>query len=106
MKPLKFWGFLFFISYCTTTKFQVPEEKFFTDGYSLDKGYTQYVEIVDDKTLALPVTGRFRQNCQTAQQKGSERFKQEKNIIKVESILLGEYFEANGACRVRIALKG
>ena len=90
---------------CASGKFQVPDDKFFTDGYVMEKGYLQLVENADNTSVSEPAAERFRKNCAEAETKARARFTTEHPQVKDEGRRIGEYFEKNGACRVRMAFK-
>ncbi len=94
-----------FLTFCASGKFIVPDENFFADGYVLEKGYVQFVEAADNTAVSEPAAERFRKNCAEADTKAKARFKAAHPQAKDEGRRLGEYFEKNGACRVRMAFK-
>ncbi|MBV6493693.1 MAG: hypothetical protein LDLANPLL_01716 [Turneriella sp.] len=102
---IRFTVLTFFFISCASAAFKVPDENFFTDGFVLEKGYTQYVETANNTKLDMPVVERFKQNCEEAKKNAMERFLKEKSLTKANTQLLGEYLEKGGSCRIRIALK-
>jgi hypothetical protein len=93
------------LMFCASGKFVVSDENFFTDGYVLGKGYLQFVEAADNTSVSEPAAERFRKNCAEAETKAKTRFTAAHPQAKDQGRRLGEYFEKNGSCRVRMAFK-
>ena len=107
LKPIAKKGSIIFclLAHCASGKFNVPDEKFFADGYEIEKNYIQYVEVGDNTGISEPAAERFRKNCAEAENKAKARFVAAYPQSKDEGRRIGEYFEKNGACRIRIAFK-
>lgn len=90
---------------CASGKYNVPDESFFADGYAIEKNILQFVETADNTAVSEPAAERFRKNCAEAENKAKARFNAAHPLAKDEGKRLGEYFEKNGACRVRMAFK-
>lgn len=90
---------------CASGKYNVPDENFFADGYAIEKNILQFVETADNTSVSEPAAERFRKNCAEAENKAKARFNAAHPLAKDEGKRLGEYFEKNGACRVRMAFK-
>lgn len=90
---------------CSTTKYTVPDDQFFTDGHAIDANYVQLVESADDPTLNAPAAERFRANCAAAQNKAGVRFKSKYPQATDSGKLLSERFDKNAGCTVRMAYR-
>lgn len=90
---------------CTSAKFIVPDDQFFTDGYALDTDYVQFVESADDLNLNTPAAERFKTNCAAAQSKAGARYKSKYPQGTDSGKLLSERFDKNAGCTVRMAFR-
>jgi hypothetical protein len=90
---------------CTSTKFLVPDDQFFTDGHTLDANYVQFVESAEDPALNGPAAERYRANCAAAWNKAGVRYKSKYPQATDTGKLLSERFDKNAGCTVRIAFR-
>lgn len=90
---------------CVSTKFQVADKDFFTDGYALDKKTLQLVESHEDRSLMLPAEARFERNCAAAEAKARERHRAAYPQSKDEGVRLSARFDRNAGCTVRMAFR-
>ncbi len=86
-------------------KFNVADADFYSDGYKLDGKYVQLVETVSDKTDSRPAATRFTENCVTAENQAKARFKALHPTWVDQGKRIGERFEKNAGCTVRMAFK-
>lgn|GEM_PF-6282401 len=86
-------------------KFNVADADFYSDGYKLDGKYVQLVETVPDKTDSRPAALRFAENCVAAENQARARFKNLHPTWPDQGKRIGERFEKNAGCTVRMAFK-
>ena len=90
---------------CNSLKFHVADADFYSDGYKLDGKYVQLIETVPDKTDSRPAALRFAENCVTAENQAKARFKSLHPTWLDQGKRIGERFEKNAGCTVRMAFK-
>lgn len=90
---------------CASSKFNIPDDQFFADGYTIDANYIQFVESADDPALNAPAAERFRANCTLAQHKAGVRHKSKYPQSTDGGKLLSERFDKNAGCTVRVAFR-
>ncbi|MFO1472054.1 MAG: hypothetical protein U1F27_13580 [Turneriella sp.] len=90
---------------CNSMKFIVADADYYSDGYKLDGKYVQLIESVADKTDSRPAAERFAENCVTAENQARARFKGLHPTWRDEGKRIGERFDKNAGCTVRMAFK-
>ena len=90
---------------CSSSKFQVQDGDFFTDGYALDKNTVQLVESHEDASLVLPASERHARNCDAAELKARNRHRVAFPQSRDEGKRLSERFDKNAGCTVRMAFR-
>ena len=90
---------------CNSMKFTVADADYYSDGYKLDGKYIQLIESVSDKTDSRPAAERFAENCVTAENQARARFKTLHPTWQDTGKRIGERFDKNAGCTVRMAFK-
>lgn len=90
---------------CGGGKFVVSDADFWRDGAALGGKYVQLVETQVSQKLAEPASAQFAENCRVAEAKAAARFRSEHPQSKDDGKRLGEKFELNAGCTVRMAFK-
>lgn len=90
---------------CNSAQFTVADNDFYSDKFKLNDKYTQLVETQHDKSDSLPAVERFASNCVAAENSARARFKTLYPTSADAGRRIGEKFEKNAGCTVRMAFK-
>lgn len=90
---------------CAGGQFVVSDADVWRDGAALDGKYVQLVETQAANRLAEPANAQYPENCRAAEAKAVARFRSEHPQSKDDGKRLGERFELNAGCTVRMAFK-
>lgn len=88
---------------CGGGKFVVSDADIWRDGAALAGKYVQLVETQVSPKLLQPAAQQFAENCRAAEARAVARFRGEHPQSKDEGKRLGEKFELNAGCTVRMA---
>ena len=98
-------AFLLALVACNSGKYLVADADFYTDGFKLSDKVIQLVESKSDKADNQPAEGRYRQNCDAAENQARVRFQKDYPTARDQGKRLGERFEKNAGCTVRMAFR-
>lgn len=90
---------------CSSGQFIVPDHDLYTDRYKLAAKYMQIVETQNDKNNDTPAAERYARNCAAAESTARGRFKSLYPAVQSEGKRVGERFEKNAGCTVRMVFK-